>query len=67
MFKGEPRKGYVTVSIELLRDVADLLADRHRDLVAIIEALGHECKCLPPSAEVRAEEVRLQNQKKLER
>ncbi len=67
MFEREPRKGYVIVSVELPRDVADLLADRQRDLVTIIETLGHQCRCLPPTAEVQAEENRLRKQREQER
>jgi len=63
MFKGELRKGYVTVSVELPREVADLLAERQGDLVSIIETLGRECRHLPLSSEVRAEENRLCEQK----
>lgn len=67
MSRREPRNGYVTVSVELPRDVADLLADRHGDLVKIIEALGHECRYSLPNAEARAKTERLREQKRLQR
>jgi hypothetical protein len=63
MDKREPRNGYVIVSVELPGDIADLLAEHSHEFAAIIEALGRECRALPSSAEVRAENQRRHEQK----
>lgn len=67
MDKREPRPGYVNVSLQLPRKVADLLAERGDDFISIIELLGRECQHLPPTAEVRADAERLREQEKQKR
>ncbi len=67
MSERDPRKGCVIVSVQLPRHLADLLAERRGDFMAIIELLGHECQHLPPTAEAQAEADQLIEQKERER
>ncbi len=55
MDKRKPRPGCVHVTVQLPRELADLLAERRGDFMAIIEMVGRECEQLPPVAEVQAE------------
>jgi len=67
MCEREPRPGCVYVNVQLPRHLADLLAERRGDFIAIIELLGRECQYLPPSVEVQAEADRLNEKKRQER